>query len=1016
MPSPLPTYRRLVSLVPESGIQFLDLGLNLRALARTSRAFSEHRRSEPAPDGQAAYDLHGLELDEATQDFIDRQTGKRGDPLYFINAEGAVEVFLDQWVPLPVLRKAGLRPSGRPNFAKGPGNWVRLRLVKLPEPDPEGHTHRLTVAIDTTIEPAEADGRYAAPTADDVRTGEEFRLAGDERDIAWLVNEPWLDEWLYALFFEFRSRQRKGRPLREEDFEYACEHLARYLTLLQVLEDAGVLPTLRLVDPEKYVPIDVDLIVDVGNSRTCGILVESHPDAGTTDLNNSYVLELRDLSRPERLYAEPFDSKLEFAKATFGTPEMLALSRRSGRRTEAFVWPTVARIGTEASRLAANSLGAEGHTGMSSPKRYLWDLGPRAQEWRFNRATAGDGTTGEPPVTSGLFVQFLNEVGTPLERLADEKVRRLPAFRNQPTDPAFRARYARSSLMMFVLAEIIMQALVSVNSPGQRGARAHTDIPRRLRRIILTIPPAMPLAERKIYRRWAEWARDTVWEALGWKAWLGGRRDAAGVRRPSWRDAPDIRMDWDEANAAQLIYLYNEITRKYQGDSRAFFALSGRPRPGTEAVPRESLRVATIDIGGGTTDLVITTYQRLGDGAAAAIRPKPDFREGFNVAGDDILGAVVERHVMRPILAALTKAGAPDAKALMAELFGGDFGGQRETERAQRRHFVHRVAIPVALALLRDYETVDFRQGNRVFTRAIKGFLDDTSGAFAYIDSAAERCGVRGFTVADVAIEANAQALDKTVRGVIGPILADLCEVVNAYDCDVLLLSGRPSRLPAVRGSVLAKLPLPADRIISLHRYRVGNWYPFRDAQGRIADPKTTAVMGAMLCALAEGQLEAFSLHTGDLRPRSTARYVGEMELSGQILEDKLFFRDLDLDLSEDRQIDHTFDFYAPIFVGFRQLPVERWPATPFYRLGFSSPAAIANARNRLPYRVTLSFTTRAPGGSGVPQDIDEGEFRITDIIAADGGPVRRDELTLRLQTLKSEEGYWLDTGILTIV
>jgi hypothetical protein len=37
-------------------------------------------------------------------------------------------------------------------------------------------------------------------------------------------------------------------------------------------------------------------------------------------------------------------------------------------------------------------------------------------------------------------------------------------------------------------------------------------------------------------------------------------------------------------------------------------------------------------------------------------------------------------------------------------------------------------------------------------------------------------------------------------------------------------------------------------------------------------------------------------------------------------------------------------------------------------------------------------------------------------VIAADGEPARREELILRLQTLKSQEGYWLDTGIFSVV
>lgn len=1010
----VPHYKPVVSIIPGGGIQFLDFGFNLSAFSKLSCAFNE----PPRPDAKDTCDLHCLDLDEASGDYISRQSGQSAEPLYFIKADKAVEVYLDQWIPLPLLRRSGVKPNGQPTFHKGPTNWARGRLIALSEPDREGYTHRLTIALDTVSEPRPPGAIYYALAPEDIQAGEEFMLADDERDNAWLLNEAWLDEWIYQLFIRYKVAQRRGRPLRDEDLEFACEHLARYLAFLRVLAQARIIPTLRLVDPGKYAPIEVDLIIDVGNSRTCGVLVETIPDAATTDLNNSYVLELRDLSRPEQTYREPFESRLEFSKVLFGMPECLALSRRSGRRTEAFIWPTAVRIGEEAARLAAQSAAASGNTGMSSPKRYLWDMQPRHQEWRYNRPM-DDPAASEQPVTSGVYVQYLNEIGTPLEPLKSGKLRRESAFKNQPTDPAFRARYSRSALMMFVLSELILHALVTINSPAQRSERPHSDIPRRLRRVILTVPTALPLTERKLFRRWAEWARDLLWEALGWQSWQAGRKGARASRSNDYREAPDIRADWDEASASQLVFLFNEIAQKFQGDARFLFQLYGRQR--AEHPGRESLRVATLDIGGGTTALMVTTYETLGDGATAVIKPHQGFREGFTVAGDDIVRTVIERHVLEAIRQALKAAGLADPKALLSQLFGGDYGGQSEIERALRRQFTTQLAMPIALTLLREYEAVDFQHSNLGYSRPLREYLPDPAQwparLAAYVEQAAQQAGVRNFDLAAAPLAFDGRALDRTVRAGIGPILADLCEVIHQCDCDLLLLTGRPSRLPAVRGVMLAKMPLSPDRIIALHQYRVGNWYPYRDPHGLIADPKTTVVIGAMLCALAEGQLEAFSFRSSELRPQSTARFVGEMELSGQLLDSKIFFRELNLDSAEELELSHTFSFEAPLFIGFRQLDVERWPATPFYRIGFADQQAIANARGRLPYQVTVSFRIGPRDGAasgGV--ESDEGEFRIEEVVAADGGPVRREELTLRLQTLKNQEGYWLDTGIFSIV
>jgi hypothetical protein len=69
-------------------------------------------------------------------------------------------------------------------------------------------------------------------------------------------------------------------------------------------------PTARLNQP-----VDVDLVLDIGNSRTCGMLMETSGDDRMVDMNDSYRLTLRDLSRPEQVYDEPFPSRVEFVPA-----------------------------------------------------------------------------------------------------------------------------------------------------------------------------------------------------------------------------------------------------------------------------------------------------------------------------------------------------------------------------------------------------------------------------------------------------------------------------------------------------------------------------------------------------------------------------------------------------------------------------------------------------------------------------------------------------------------------------
>ena len=111
-----------------------------------------------------------------------------------------------------------------------------------------------------------------------------------------------------------------------------------------------------------------------------------------------------------------------------------------------------------------------------------------------------------------------------------------------------------------------------------------------------------------------------------------------------------------------------------------------------------------------------------------------------------------------------------------------------------------------------------------------------------------ERQTGKPFSLMDVALRIDPRAIDRTIRNTLGQILANLCEVIHAYNCDLLLLTGRPSKWHAIISSFFAKLPVPADRIIPMRDFRVGSFgTPSPTTGGRSPIPKTTVVVGAIL-------------------------------------------------------------------------------------------------------------------------------------------------------------------------
>jgi hypothetical protein len=983
----------IFSLVPQSGVQFIDLRFDMDVLDKETRQFWEQPLAPGTYDARGVLvNLRSLRRDDEGG-WVDPATGllPPEEETFAVSRQRAFEAFLNQWIPLPYFRIEDANVAAEEVHQKGPTNWVRLRIVPLAAPDEDGNTHAAILAFDTALRESRMSP-FPSLAPEDSRRGSTFSLRADRDGISWFLNQEWLALWLREVTLEHLRRGWKGRG--EPPQGRPCEHFARYLAFLEIIADAALLPAVKLVDVVSpvvpYQPIGVDLVLDIGNSRTCGVLVEHGAGAA---LNNSFALCLRDLERPERVYDHPFESRVEFAIASFGRD---VLARKAG--AAGFQWPSPIRVGPEAMRLAAVARGNQGATGLSSPKRYLWDTRATAQVWRANGIDPTDGVTVEPPVT-GSFMRHVAQDGQVLRAR-----RRVSALTS-----AQRAHFSRSSLMTFLLTEVLMHAVSQINSVQSRYARAFPEVPRVLKRILLTMPPAMPLAEQRIFRSRAEAAVSLAWDLLGWAD--DGRtrpNEAGGIRKPQ---EPTVVANVDEATATQLVFLYTEIAQRLKGDPAAFFALTGRPRPERYG-DTPSLRVASIDIGGGTTDLMICTYvSRHGQ----EITPEQNFREGFRLAGDEILRDVIESLVLPQIEQALAAAGTLDAKALLQQLLGGERGGQTEAERHLQRQFVSQVLEPVGLAIIHAYEASG--EGANEILRAslgelLKGRMTDAPVAF--FQRQAERAGARDLAPLSIGIAAQAAKVDRSIRQAIGETLGFLCEVVNAFDCDWLLVSGRPSRLRAVMETLVARLPVPPHRIVGMHNYVAGGWYPFRDPAGRISDPKTTAAVGAMLSIRAEGGIEGFLLRANLLRMKSTARFLGRMDLAGKLPRANVLLNDPDREPAAgkaDDEVGFTVELRAPVSIGFRQLDLERWPVARLYRLEYAQPDTIHKLA--LPLKVRVRRKEIDPERADA-EELRE-EFTVAEVLDAEDSPQKPETVILRLLTEAADAGYWRDTGVLSV-
>lgn len=984
-------YRPVTSLIPNTGIQFLDFALKQSDVERLSRTFwPEVHEDQRDEEGRPLVTLHPLVKDEEGRFLYKTESAPKGieppeDETFSVRASQAMELLDRQWLPLPFLREAERGPDNQPIYDEGPTNWARMRIAALPEVDAEGYSHRLVVAFDTLLLERRKDGPYAGPTPQDAMEDVEFCLvSAPEANRPFLILD-WVRSWLQDSYIEGRTR-RRGRPTTLADLKYPGEYWANFIVLLEAVAAGCKIPRIRFTDTVtesiQGEPIDVDLVIDVGNSRTCGVLIEQSKQLGSVDISQCYRLELRDLTRPEQCYSDPFESRVEFTNVAFGRREY---SRRSGRpRRDAFWWPSPVRVGPEAAWLASLADGTEGISGLSSPKRYLWDEASRPQAWTNNRGTLA---LGRPvPAISGPMTAKLTEEGD------------LVSPKRPNAVVGMSPRYSRSSLYTLMLAELLSHAIGQLNSVSVREQQVNSDLPRRLSSFILTLPSATPLAEQKILRRRAEWAVDLVWQTMGWS-------DADPIHKK-----PKIKLDWDEATCTHLVYLYNEINHKFRRNPHDFFQLVGQRKQLEGEGP--ALRIASMDIGGGTTDLMIIQHE-IEAGQQQTIRPRQLFREGFRQAGDDIVKSVIEHCVLPQLGEALRAHGVGQPDVLLSELFGGDRAGVGQPERSTRALLTTQILVPAALGLLSAYEALDPRRPSGPQHLKLSDLLPPDRlpavSLLAYFDRAVGNAGGSAFDPLAMDLVMDTQEIAGAVHFVVQRMIEDLCDIIRAYDCDLLLLSGRPSRFPAVRDLIYSNLPLPANRVVPMDGYEVGAWYPFRSPDYRINDPKTTTAVGAMLCQICEGFAPGFVMRASAIKMKSTARFIGSMETNGQILEKNCHLENADL-MTGANVVEFAVPMEAPVFIGFRQLPLERWKTTPLYYLYFRTPEKHPHLAT--PISVTLE---RAEPRDEFDEVVLE-DFSIAEAIDAEGEDVAR-QIGLRLQTMfmdqQAEGGYWLDTGVL---
>ena len=867
-----------------------------------------------------------------------------------VNMLDSLKLYNGVWFPIPYFVK---------DQENGPRNWVRARIINLSnnpssfEEDDNLRFH-LTLAFDTTVED-NLDEIHGAPTPYEIDNSFTFRSGYEASKLLEDVenSESFVRSWAESVFefvYDFANsssnlKKDKCKKIIKESKENLL-YEKHYLNLLAFIERYFEPNEIKIIPFDKNhsscdSSIDVSLILDVGNSRTTGLIVEE--DKTSTQNSDTFLvteeLQIRDFNAPEKVYVGAFDSKIEFAKANFDFES----SSAKDKRQNAFSWPSLVRVGNEATRLASLKKGNTGNTGINSPKRYLWQIttDSKAPIWHFNSASY------QVPVyrqdeddndVISFFKKFDNRenpaIYPPITDFLNSEGEALFTKIGNPFN--MEPRYSCKSTMTFMLVEIILQALMQMNSYAYRSKVGNIDLPRRLNSLVLTTPPSMPELEREIFRSCAYQAIGIIWKSYKYdqseKTTFNFLTD-----ENIYPKVPNIVLKWDETLAGQMVYLYNETQMVHNGNCKEFIKEIRRAdadnrlnehsktKLGRDKVTAASSRIETIDIGGGTTDLIIADYsfpdkwvkddREIGN-QSSVVTIREVLRDGFKIAGDDLVLDIIKKYILPQIA---------DNEVLSTVV--GRTSMQDVKNRKNRVQAVEQVFVKIAHRIIDRLENLEILPRGECDVKdsgTIKDFLTlndkcetidnklkemgkDTKPqslkldieVLKYLNNNLSRVLKPNFNILNVNLSFDIYKINREIAlGYdfdISKCLNYLNAIVNTYRCDVLLLNGRPTKLPGIRELIQSRSFLSPYRIISMHSYKCGSWYPcFKGISGKIGDTKSTVAVGALLCYTKmsdASKLVNFRIDTNVFGSVPPIRYLGVIDTDYKIKDEEILYR-----------------------------------------------------------------------------------------------------------------------------
>jgi hypothetical protein len=886
------------------------------------------------------------------------------------NINSILRKFKNKWLPIPYFNNNSINTD-----VLFPTDWVRIYF----DIDNEINKIKIIIAIDTTLAKDESD--ITGPQLSLNSDNNIFKLCSQENDILkYLSHESslWIRDYIFQSYYSSESEQPIEHPYKQ--------HISDYILLLKWIDSIEETPDFQLFsDDTKKIP--VDLVVDIGNSATCALLFENQEGENFTFKKVKKLL-IQDYSKPELEYDSPFPMNLIFSELSFGK-----IDRRNYHNNK-FKIPSFVRIGFEAENLINNSslidvYGRELKISNSSPKRYLWDTKQSEIEWE----NYPDKNIINKVYLSGISEQ-LNIDGT----------------LKMDTDPgASMSLFSRNSLMKFVFLEMLVHAYVQINSFNFRKEHGNITTPRTLKRITISCPTGMIQFEQIALRKAAEDACKLLNNYVKYyfdsnenKFWFELPEIIPSINDISKKISDiELKKDWiyDEATSCQLVFVYSLLSKKLKGNSYVIdnYLLKNKNK----------ITVGSIDIGGGTTDVMIADYFIDKNQNGLNVKPNPLYWDTFRLAGDDLLKSIIQKIVIKEIENYGLNNNIKDISDKVNGFFGINNNNINQELKIMRKAFIQQVAIPVAIYYLKN---ANYSQKTNLKINEI------LSNQFSNKDLLVKFENYFGFNLLDIQCEVNPNTTNIIINSVFDRLIRQISLIMNQFQCDYVVLSGKPFLLKSMENLVLQYASVSSLNLINLNSYWIGKWFPFSDNSGKVEDSKTMVSVGALISLMSDklDKLDDFKIDSSLIKNKliSSANFI-------VYKKDNEYSVLLSPSKNENQAIVSEFPFQ----IGFSKFETINYQFSNLCSVNINNVEIIRVLKNRFPNKDTAFYDekllieiTKIKGALPLKitfsrnfEDSKE-DIKIENIVDSFGEDKPVNFFKLNYQTLEDENGYWIDT------